>query len=91
MKQEVDQMLAMGLLNPSNTDCGIIVDSENVTAQGGLRFENEMARHKILDFIGDFALADLSISMHNISIRTGHQANIAFAKKIKNALHGEKE
>jgi UDP-3-O-[3-hydroxymyristoyl] N-acetylglucosamine deacetylase len=90
MRQEVDQMLSMGLLNPTNADCGIIVESDQVVAQGGLRFDNEMARHKILDFIGDFALADLSVSMHNISLRTGHQANIALAKKIKNTTHGEK-
>ena len=90
LKQEVDEMLSKGLLNPKLAECGVIVSSDQIMASGGLRFENEMARHKILDFIGDFALADMRVSMHNISIRTGHQANVAFARKIKKAFNGEK-
>ena len=85
MKEEVDQMLKLGLLKSSSLDFGIVIDNEKILNPKGLRFENEMARHKILDFLGDFALADLDISMHNIALRSGHQTNIEFAKKIKNS------
>ncbi len=84
MKAEVDYLIKSGLLKSSTLDCGIVVDEDKILNPDGLRFDNEMARHKILDFLGDFALADLDISMHNIALRSGHQANIEFAKKLKN-------
>ncbi len=46
------------------------------------RFENEMARHKILDLIGDFALSEKFILGHVEAYRTGHADNIALLKTV---------
>lgn len=86
LKAEVDFMMSQGFLKGNSLNFGVVIDQGKVLNPGGLRFHNEMARHKILDFLGDFALADLDLSMHNISLRSGHQANIDFAKKITNHL-----
>jgi len=48
-----------------------------------LRFKDELVRHKILDLIGDLSLLGAEIKAHIIAIRSGHDLNIAFAKKLK--------
>lgn len=48
-----------------------------------LHFENEPARHKLLDVIGDLTLAGKPIKGHIIVRKPGHKGNIEFAKIIK--------
>ncbi|MEC7158719.1 MAG: bifunctional UDP-3-O-[3-hydroxymyristoyl] N-acetylglucosamine deacetylase/3-hydroxyacyl-ACP dehydratase [Bacteroidota bacterium] len=48
-----------------------------------LRYPNECARHKLLDFVGDLALAGMPIKGNFIATRPGHSTNVAFAKSIK--------
>lgn len=55
-----------------------------------LRHQNEPARHKLLDMIGDLALVGVHLKGHIMAARPGHAANIAFAKKIKAAIKKEK-
>ncbi len=55
-----------------------------------LRYQNEPARHKLLDMIGDLALVGMHLKGHIMAARPGHAANVAFAKKIKAAIKKEK-
>jgi len=55
-----------------------------------LRYQNEPARHKLLDMIGDLALVGVHLKGHIMAARPGHAANVAFAKKIKAAIKKEK-
>jgi len=48
-----------------------------------LQFENEPARHKLLDIIGDLALIGKPIRAHILGARPGHAGNVKFAKIIK--------
>ena len=48
-----------------------------------LSFENEPARHKLLDVIGDLSLVGAPLKAHIIAKRPGHKANVEFAKIIK--------
>jgi UDP-3-O-[3-hydroxymyristoyl] N-acetylglucosamine deacetylase/3-hydroxyacyl-[acyl-carrier-protein] dehydratase len=48
-----------------------------------LRFENEPARHKLLDIIGDLALVGKHIKAHILAARPGHLSNCEFAKVLK--------
>lgn len=48
-----------------------------------LYFENEPARHKLLDIIGDLKLVGAPLKAHIIAKRPGHKANVEFAKIIK--------
>ena len=54
-----------------------------------LRYENEPARHKLLDVIGDLTLIGKNIKGHIIAKKPGHTSNIAFAKKIKEIMKEE--
>lgn len=51
-----------------------------------LYFENEPARHKLLDVIGDLTLIGKPIKGHVTAYKPGHFSNTAFARKIKQAM-----
>ncbi|WP_460981248.1 bifunctional UDP-3-O-[3-hydroxymyristoyl] N-acetylglucosamine deacetylase/3-hydroxyacyl-ACP dehydratase [Spirosoma fluminis] len=51
-----------------------------------LHYPNEMARHKLLDMVGDLALIGRPIKAQILAARPGHAANVAFAKKIKKLI-----
>lgn len=51
-----------------------------------LRFQNEPARHKLLDIVGDLALVGAPLKGHILAARPGHVANVAFARKIKELM-----
>ncbi len=46
-------------------------------------FENEAARHKLLDIVGDLTLAGKRIKGQIIARKPGHASNVKFAKEIK--------
>jgi UDP-3-O-[3-hydroxymyristoyl] N-acetylglucosamine deacetylase / 3-hydroxyacyl-[acyl-carrier-protein] dehydratase len=48
-----------------------------------LRFNNEPARHKLLDVIGDLALSGYPMKAHIMANRPGHSSNVALAKMLK--------
>ncbi len=53
---------------------------------GGLHHDNEPARHKLLDLIGDLALIGKPLKGRITANRPGHKANVALAKKIKSQM-----
>lgn len=48
-----------------------------------LRYSNEPCRHKLLDLMGDLALAGVNIKAQLLAARPGHQSNIEFAKILR--------
>jgi UDP-3-O-[3-hydroxymyristoyl] N-acetylglucosamine deacetylase/3-hydroxyacyl-[acyl-carrier-protein] dehydratase len=56
-----------------------------------LRFQNEPARHKLLDIIGDFTLIGTPVKAHILAARPGHYANVEFAKKIKALIKKDRQ
>lgn len=51
-----------------------------------MKFENEPARHKLLDIIGDLALVGRPIKAHILAARPGHSGNTRFAKVLKEEI-----
>jgi UDP-3-O-[3-hydroxymyristoyl] N-acetylglucosamine deacetylase/3-hydroxyacyl-[acyl-carrier-protein] dehydratase len=56
-----------------------------------LRFDNEPARHKLLDIIGDLALTGRFIQGHLLAARPGHAANVAFAKEVVKHIQAQED
>ena len=54
-----------------------------------LHFPNEAARHKLLDVIGDLALAGVRIQGKVIANKPGHSINTQFAKKLSKIIKTE--
>ena len=81
MKQEDLNRIA-GLFNHENIDADKIGILNNLE----LHYNNEPARHKLLDVIGDLALVGRRIKGRIIATRPGHHANTEFGKLIKKEI-----
>jgi UDP-3-O-[3-hydroxymyristoyl] N-acetylglucosamine deacetylase/3-hydroxyacyl-[acyl-carrier-protein] dehydratase len=56
-----------------------------------LHFENEPARHKLLDVVGDLSLLGKPIKAHIIARRPGHTANTRLARLIRQQIINDKK
>jgi UDP-3-O-[3-hydroxymyristoyl] N-acetylglucosamine deacetylase len=74
---EIDQLRAAGLARGGSLDNAVVVSSEGVMNEGGLRYDDEFVRHKILDAVGDLYLAGGPILGHFHGCRAGHQLHHA--------------
>ena len=61
----------------------LVFKNGDILNRGGLYFENEPVRHKVLDLIGDISLFGMPIIGHIIAKRSGHRTNIEFIKKLR--------
>lgn len=59
------------------------VKKEGILNNIELRYQNEPARHKLLDLIGDLALIGMPLKAQIMAARPGHAANVEFGKKIR--------
>jgi UDP-3-O-[3-hydroxymyristoyl] N-acetylglucosamine deacetylase len=83
--EEIAPLIAKGLLKGAGLDKGVLIQGDRILNPEGIRCEDEMVRHKILDLIGDMALLGASIQGHVIAVRSGHAANVAFSKRLYSA------
>ncbi len=72
---EAEYLRSIGLGLGGSLDNAIILDTEKVMNSGGLRFQNEFIRHKLLDAIGDLYLAGAPILGLYDSTKAGHEMN----------------
>jgi UDP-3-O-[3-hydroxymyristoyl] N-acetylglucosamine deacetylase/3-hydroxyacyl-[acyl-carrier-protein] dehydratase len=74
-----------------------IFNKEDIRVTGGylnnlqLRFRNELARHKLLDLLGDFALLGMRIKGRVWASRPGHYANTEFMKQLLTTIRRDGE
>ncbi len=81
--QEELQRLAKAL---GKENLEIKVEGVGVLNTTKLKFENEPARHKLLDIVGDMALVGRPIKGHILGARPGHGGNVGFAKVLKEQI-----
>ncbi len=79
---EVEYLKANNLALGGTLENAIVVKKDGVLNPGGLRFEDEFVRHKMLDIIGDLKVLNKNIRGHLIAVKAGHALDIAFAKKL---------
>jgi UDP-3-O-[3-hydroxymyristoyl] N-acetylglucosamine deacetylase len=84
-KHEVEMLRQMGLAQGGSLDNAIVLDETKVLNKDGLRFENEFIRHKVLDAIGDTALAGGPIIGTYEGEKLGHElTNLLLRELFKN-------
>ena len=79
---EYEYLKKHGLARGVTLENVIAIDDKAVVNEGGLRYEDEFVRHKILDCIGDFSLLGMPILGHVVAEKSGHAFNHSFLKKI---------
>jgi UDP-3-O-[3-hydroxymyristoyl] N-acetylglucosamine deacetylase / 3-hydroxyacyl-[acyl-carrier-protein] dehydratase len=72
-------------------DLEVKVEGIGVLNTVKLQFENEPARHKLLDIVGDLALVGRFVRGHILAARPGHYGNVQFAKILKGLIKAEKD
>lgn len=75
LAHEVAGLQAVGLAQGGSLDNAIVVDGARVLNPGGLRMEDEFVRHKMLDAVGDLAMAGSMLQGRFIGHRSGHTLN----------------
>jgi len=72
-KSDVEEMQASGLaLGGTPGENAVVFDGDHVASPGGLRHTDEPVRHKMLDALGDLALAGAPLLGHYTGVRAGH-------------------
>jgi UDP-3-O-[3-hydroxymyristoyl] N-acetylglucosamine deacetylase len=77
---EINALKAQGLAKGGSLDNALIVSDNGYLNHP--RFDDELARHKILDFIGDISICEKEIHGHFVLIRPSHYGNCELLKKL---------
>jgi len=72
---EIEAMQKAGLALGGSLENAIVLDAFRVVNDGGLRYEDECVRHKILDTVGDLSLSGYPVVGAFTGERTGHDMN----------------
>jgi len=80
--EDVKPLMDKNLIKGGSLENAIVVRGEAVLSKEPLRFPDEFVRHKILDIIGDLALAGRRIRGHVVAVKPGHAANADLARAI---------
>jgi UDP-3-O-[3-hydroxymyristoyl] N-acetylglucosamine deacetylase len=83
--RDIAQLEKMGLAAGGRLSNFILIDDEKII-NTELRFADELARHKILDIIGDFYLLGRPIRGAIAACMTGHSDNIALLRELKKGM-----
>ncbi len=82
---DVDFMRANGLGLGGTYENAVVVDGDQVLSPGGLRHADEAVRHKMLDAMGDLALAGMPLMARYVGNRAGH----ALTNKLLRAVFAD--
>ena len=80
-KADEQRLRNMGLIRGASPENAIILSSSG-PENGPLRFADEYVRHKVLDLIGDLALAGRRIEGHVVAERAGHAMHTALVSRL---------
>jgi len=75
LAEEIARLRAAGLAQGGSLANAVVVDGPLVLNPGGLRRPDEFVRHKLLDAVGDLALAGAALSARFVGHRSGHALN----------------
>ncbi len=80
---DVDNMQANGLALGGNPgENAVVFEGDRVLSPGGLRHADEPVRHKMLDALGDLAMAGAPLIGHYKGVRAGHSMTNTLLRKL---------
>ncbi len=80
--QDVQYLRTLGKAKGGSLDNAVVIDGGKVLNPEGLRMPDEQVRHKILDAVGDLALAGRSIRGHLVAHKAGHGVHVELVKAL---------
>ncbi len=84
--KDVEKMQQMGLARGGSLENAVVLDEYGVVNPEGLRFKEEMVRHKVLDFLGDIAVMGMPLQGDFHVRYSGHAHNNSFLRYLTQHL-----
>jgi UDP-3-O-[3-hydroxymyristoyl] N-acetylglucosamine deacetylase len=81
--EEVAALLDRELAQGGSVENAIVIWRDRSSR---LRFRDELVRHKVMDMVGDLALAGGIIKAEILAVKSGHALNVEFAKEVLAAV-----
>ena len=81
--EDVKPLLEKGLIKGGSLESAVVIRGDEIMSKEPMRFNNEFARHKALDIIGDLMLSGVRIHGHVIAVKPGHGPNTKMAATLK--------
>jgi len=78
--EDVKPLMDKGLIKGGSLENAIVARGDSVLSKEPLRFPDEFVRHKILDIVGDLALAGKRLRGHIVAVKPGHGPNTEVAR-----------
>lgn len=72
---EIEYLRSKGLAKGGSVNNAIVIDKYRILNEGGLRYEDEFVKHKVLDAIGDLYLLGYSLIGEYEAFKSGHGLN----------------
>ena len=79
---EFEYMRSRGLAKGGSVDNAIVIDDYRILNDGGLRYDDEFVKHKMLDAMGDLYLAGHQLLADYEGIKSGHALNNRLVREL---------
>lgn len=80
--EDVQPLMEKGLIKGGSLENAVVIRGDSVMSKEPMRFQEEFARHKILDLVGDLMLSGKRIMGHVIAVKPGHGPNTDMAREL---------
>ena len=85
--KDVEVLQNSGYALGGSLDNAVVLDDFQVLNDGGLRYDDEFVRHKILDTLGDLAMIGMPLIGRFVGFKSGHALNHQLIKKMIRLKH----
>jgi UDP-3-O-[3-hydroxymyristoyl] N-acetylglucosamine deacetylase len=82
LAQDINHLRELGFARGGSLDNAIVVDGSKILNPGGLRMKDEFVAHKLVDAVGDLALAGAALHGRFVANRPGHGLNNKLLKAL---------
>jgi UDP-3-O-[3-hydroxymyristoyl] N-acetylglucosamine deacetylase/3-hydroxyacyl-[acyl-carrier-protein] dehydratase len=88
--REVEPLRARGLIKGASTQNAIVLDDTGVV-ENALRSPDEFVRHKMMDCVGDLALAGMRLRARIVAHKPSHRGTVLFVRALQASLAQESQ
>ena len=87
--REVEELRGKGLIQGASTENAVVLDETGVVGTQ-LRFPDEFVRHKVMDCVGDLALAGSRVRARIVAHKPSHRGTVTLVREMTRAAVSEK-
>jgi UDP-3-O-[3-hydroxymyristoyl] N-acetylglucosamine deacetylase/3-hydroxyacyl-[acyl-carrier-protein] dehydratase len=79
----IEPLIAANLIGGASLDNAVVIKGGAIFSKDGLRYPDELVRHKVLDIVGDLSLLGCRLRGQLIAIKPGHTIDVALVRRLK--------